>query len=35
VFEAECAAYPEAIRRYAAGRLRVAGRRVHTLPEIS
>ena len=32
VFEAECAAYPEAIRRYAAGRLRIEGNRVHTLP---
>jgi formyltetrahydrofolate-dependent phosphoribosylglycinamide formyltransferase len=35
VFEAECVAYPEAIRRYAAGRLRVVGRRVETLPETS
>jgi formyltetrahydrofolate-dependent phosphoribosylglycinamide formyltransferase len=33
VFEAECVAYPEAIRRYAGGRLRVVGRRVQTLPE--
>lgn len=33
VFEAECSSYPEAIRRYAAGRLRVVGNRVHTLPE--
>jgi formyltetrahydrofolate-dependent phosphoribosylglycinamide formyltransferase len=33
VFEAECSAYPEAIRRYAAGRLQVAGSRVRTLPE--
>lgn len=28
VFEAECDAYPEAIRRYASGRLRICGRRV-------
>jgi phosphoribosylglycinamide formyltransferase 1 len=28
VFEAECEAYPEALRRIASGRLRVAGRRV-------
>lgn len=28
VFEAECAAYPDAIRRYAAGQLRICGRRV-------
>lgn len=35
VFEAECTAYPEAIRRFAAGRLRVVGNRVHTLPEPS
>lgn len=33
VFEAECAVYPEAIRRYAAGRLRIEGNRVRTLPE--
>jgi folate-dependent phosphoribosylglycinamide formyltransferase PurN len=33
VFEAECAAYPEAIRLFAAGRLQIAGSRVHTLPE--
>jgi phosphoribosylglycinamide formyltransferase-1 len=30
VFAAECAAYPEAIRLFAAGRLRVEGRRVRT-----
>jgi formyltetrahydrofolate-dependent phosphoribosylglycinamide formyltransferase len=30
VFEAECGAYPEAIRRYAAGRLVVEGSRVRT-----
>jgi formyltetrahydrofolate-dependent phosphoribosylglycinamide formyltransferase len=30
VFEAECEAYPEAIRLYAEGRLRVEGSRVHT-----
>lgn len=29
VFTAECEAYPEAIRRFAAGRLEIAGRRVH------
>jgi phosphoribosylglycinamide formyltransferase-1 len=28
VFDAECAAYPEALRLYAAGRLRVEGRRI-------
>ncbi|HET6883226.1 MAG TPA: phosphoribosylglycinamide formyltransferase [Pirellulales bacterium] len=28
VFEAECAAYPEALRRIASGRLRASGRRV-------
>jgi folate-dependent phosphoribosylglycinamide formyltransferase PurN len=33
VFAAECVAYPEAIRRYAAGRLRIEGHRVHTQPE--
>jgi folate-dependent phosphoribosylglycinamide formyltransferase PurN len=32
VFEAECQAYPEAIRLFAAGRLEIHGRRVHTLP---
>ena len=32
VFEAECEAYPEAIRLYAAGRLEVDGRRVRILP---
>jgi formyltetrahydrofolate-dependent phosphoribosylglycinamide formyltransferase len=31
VFDAECVAYPEAIRRYAAGRLEVHGHRVRTL----
>lgn len=35
VFQAECAAYPEAIRRFAAGRLRIEGNRVRTLPEES
>ena len=32
VFERECVAYPEAIRLYAAGRLRTEGRRVSVLP---
>jgi phosphoribosylglycinamide formyltransferase-1 len=32
VFAAECEAYPEAIRLFAAGRLRVEGRRVRTAP---
>jgi phosphoribosylglycinamide formyltransferase-1 len=32
VFEAECQAYPEAIRLFAAGRLEIHDRRVHTLP---
>jgi phosphoribosylglycinamide formyltransferase-1 len=32
VFEAECEAYPEAIRLLAAGRVRVVGRRVEILP---
>src|SRR6516165_7440579 len=32
VFEEECEAYPEAIRLFAAGRLRVEGRRVRVLP---
>jgi phosphoribosylglycinamide formyltransferase-1 len=32
VFAAECAAYPEAIRLFAAGRLRIEGRRVRILP---
>jgi formyltetrahydrofolate-dependent phosphoribosylglycinamide formyltransferase len=32
VFEQECEAYPEAIRLFAAGRLRVEGRRVRVLP---
>ena len=31
VFSAECRAYPEAIRLFAAGRLRVQGRRVHRI----
>lgn len=35
VFEAECSSYPEAIRRFAAGRLRVVGNRVHTLQELT
>lgn len=33
VFEAECEAYPEAIRLFAEGRLRVEGRRVRILAE--
>ena len=32
VFEAECEAYPEALRLIAAGRVRVAGRRVRIAP---
>lgn len=32
VFEAECEAYPEAIRLFAEGRLRIDGHRVHVLP---
>ena len=32
VFAAECEAYPEAIRLFAAGRLRIEGRRVRVLP---
>jgi phosphoribosylglycinamide formyltransferase-1 len=32
VFEAECEAYPEALRLFAAGRLKVDGRRVRVLP---
>jgi len=32
VFEQECEAYPEAIRLFAAGRLRIEGRRVRVLP---
>ncbi len=32
VFREECAAYPEAIHLFAAGRLRVEGRRVRVLP---
>ncbi len=31
VFEQECAAYPEAVRLFAAGRLRIEGRRVYVL----
>jgi len=33
VFEQELIAYPEAIRLFAAGRLRIDGQRVHILPE--
>jgi formyltetrahydrofolate-dependent phosphoribosylglycinamide formyltransferase len=33
VYEQECEAYPEAIRLFAEGRLRVEGRRVRVLPE--
>jgi formyltetrahydrofolate-dependent phosphoribosylglycinamide formyltransferase len=33
VYEQECEAYPEAIRLYAAGRLRVEGQRCRILPE--
>jgi phosphoribosylglycinamide formyltransferase-1 len=33
VFAAECQAYPEAVRLFAADRLRVEGRRVRVLPE--
>ncbi|MBN1590791.1 MAG: phosphoribosylglycinamide formyltransferase [Pirellulales bacterium] len=33
VFEAECEAYPEALRLVAAGRLQIAGRRVRVLPD--
>lgn len=33
VFREECEAYPEAIRLFAAGRLRIDGGRVHVLPE--
>jgi phosphoribosylglycinamide formyltransferase-1 len=32
VFEAECQAYPEAIRLFAAGRLVISGQRVEVLP---
>ena len=32
VFEAECEAYPEALRRFASGRLEVCGRRVRLIP---
>mgnify|MGYP002623063697 CR=1 FL=1 len=34
VFEAECEAYPEAIRLFAAGRLQIDGRRVRILPPV-
>ncbi|MFO0908762.1 MAG: phosphoribosylglycinamide formyltransferase [Isosphaeraceae bacterium] len=34
VFQAECQALPEAINLYAAGRLRVEGRRVRVLPSL-
>jgi formyltetrahydrofolate-dependent phosphoribosylglycinamide formyltransferase len=34
VFRAECEAYPEAIRLFAAGRLRIEGSRVATLPPV-
>jgi formyltetrahydrofolate-dependent phosphoribosylglycinamide formyltransferase len=34
VFEQECEAYPEAIRLFAEGRLRVEGRRVRVGPEL-
>jgi folate-dependent phosphoribosylglycinamide formyltransferase PurN len=33
VFEKECEAYPEAIRLFAEGRLRIEGDRVRVLPE--
>ncbi len=33
VFVEECEAYPEAVRLYGAGRLRIDGRRVHVLAE--
>ncbi len=33
VFEKECEAYPEAIRLFGEGRLRIEGRRVRVLPE--
>ena len=33
VFETECEAYPEAIRLFGEGRLRIEGRRVRVLPE--
>ena len=33
VFEQECLAYPEAIRLFAAGRLRIDGQIVHVRPE--
>lgn len=33
VFDQECEAYPEAIRLFAEGRLRIHGRRVEVLPE--
>jgi phosphoribosylglycinamide formyltransferase 1 len=35
VFEQECAAYPEAIRLFAEGRLRIDGRRVRITPGIT
>jgi len=33
VFEAECEAYPEALRLIASGRLRLDGRRVRCMPD--
>jgi len=33
VFEKECEAYPEAIRLFGEGRLKIEGRRVRILPE--
>lgn len=33
VFEQECEAYPEAIRLFAEGRLRIEGRKVHIVPK--
>lgn len=33
VFEAECEAYPEAIRLFASGRLKLVGQRLHVLTE--
>ncbi|MBX3443667.1 MAG: phosphoribosylglycinamide formyltransferase [Planctomyces sp.] len=35
VFEAECGAYPEAIRQFAAGRISIDGRRTMIVPEPS
>ncbi len=32
VFKEECIAYPEAVRLFAAGRLKIEGRRVHIVP---